>query len=235
MMTGKPYQRRLLISGAVLWINALLFIVLPHFMVAQKKPVIATNIPDRFRLVDVLRFSERKPAPPPKPLKNESRPLKKQNPLTPEQLEVPLQEIKPIPTDVPFENLCFDINPHLAAGPAVTLPDSNPSVSPPTADAAAYEQTEVDQIPITVVKTRPIYPYRALRLSLSGEVRVKFLVDVDGKVRDIRITQAHPPDVFDDSVINALLNWRFKPGRLKGRPVATWVTTTIAFELKDTG
>jgi periplasmic protein TonB len=72
-------------------------------------------------------------------------------------------------------------------------------------------------------------------MNLSGEVRVRFLVAPSGRVRDIQIIRADPPDVFDRSVISALSSWRFAPGRLQGRPVATWVTTTIVFRLGEAG
>lgn len=235
MKATGAYQRRLLICGAALLINALLFIVLPHFMVAQKRPAMAAHISGGFRMVDVLRFSARKPAPPSKHFKDEDRQPEKQNTLAPEHFKIPLQERKPTAPDINLKTPAFDINPRLAAGTTLSLPDRNPSQAPTTDFKRAYDQAHVDQAPMTIVKTRPAYPYRARRLHLSGEVRVKFLVDTGGQVRDIQIIQADPPDVFDNSVISALSRWRFAPGRLQGRPVATWVTTTIVFRLEDAG
>ena len=86
---------------------------------------------------------------------------------------------------------------------------------------------------MAVSKTQPAYPYRARRLNLDGEVRVKFLVDDRGHVSDIRILEADPPDIFNSSVIRAVSTWRFVSGRVYGKPVATWVTTTIVFRMAD--
>jgi protein TonB len=235
MTAAEAYRRRLLICGAALLINTLLFSVLPHFMVAQKTPAMAAHISGQFRMVDVLRFSERKPSSLSKHPKDEVRPPEKQHAIAPQHFKMPLQEIKPAAPDINLERPSFDINPRLAAGLTLSFPDSNQSQAPPADFKTAYDQAHVDQAPMTVVKTRPVYPYRARRLHLSGEVRVKFLVDTGGQVRDIQIIQADPPDVFDNSVISALSGWRFAPGRLQGRPVATWVTTTIVFRLEDAG
>jgi protein TonB len=234
-MSARAWQRRLLISGIVLLINALLFIVLPHYMVAQKMPQTAANMSGGFKMVNVLRFCERKPARTPNHPKQEVRPPEKQERIAPEEFEMPLQEIRPTAPDITLETPSFDINPRLAAGPPIALADSRPSAAAPTDNAAAYDQAEVDQVPMSLVKTRPAYPYRARRLNLSGQVQVKFLVEASGRVRDIQIIQADPPNVFDNSVISALSRWRFAPGRLYGRPVATWVTTTIVFRLEEAG
>lgn len=229
-MASFAYRRHLLIGGAVLLINGLLFIVLPHFMMMQKAPPMAAQISGGFRMVGILRFSERHPAPSLKHPKHEVRPAEKQNPLAPDQLKIPLQEPPPA-SEIALQAPPFDINPRLAAGPAVSPPDS----SPPADFETAYDEGQVDQAPTSIFKTRPAYPYRARRLNLNGQVRVKFLVEPSGRVRDIQIIQADPPDVFDHSVISALSSWRFAPGQIQGRPVATWVTTTIVFQLEEAG
>ena len=96
-----------------------------------------------------------------------------------------------------------------------------------------YGMNDVDQAPVATLKTRPVYPYRARRLNLDGEVDIKFLVDTTGRVSRITILRAAPPGLFNESVLKALSAWRFAPGKVKGRPVNTWVTTTIAFRIDD--
>jgi protein TonB len=230
-MAAGAYRRHLLTGSAVFLINGLLFIVLPHLMVAQKEPQMAAQVSGGFRMINILRFSDRHPTSSPKHPENEVRPAEKQNALAPEQLKIPLQELSPPEPEITLKAISFDITPRLAAGPTVS-----PSGSfPPAEFKTAYDQVEVDQAPTSVVKIRPVYPYRARRLNLNGEVRVRFLVAPNGRVRDIQIIQADPPDIFDHSVISALSRWRFAPGRLQGRPVATWVTTTIVFRLGEAG
>lgn len=224
-MTERLYRDHLLNAGIVLLINALLFIVLPHFMMAQKVPEPAAHISGGFRIVDAVRSYKKQPAP--SPQRDDVRPPEKHVTVAPEHLEIPLREPRLAVPDISLEITSLDIDPRVEACPVVTLPDSGLPI--------AYDQSEVDQVPMTVIKTPPVYPYRARRLNVSGEVHVKFLVDADGQVHDIRIIKASPPDIFDRSVIDALSTWRFAPGKLQGRPVATQVTTTIVFRLENTG
>lgn len=227
MMAERLHREYLLNAGIVLLINALLFIILPYFMMAQKMPEPAIHVSSVLRIADALRPSGKESAPVPKRSEEDVRPVEKLVTVAPEHLEIPLREIRPAVQDISLETASLDINPRMEAYPAAALPGS---VSP-----IAYDQSEVDQEPITVIKTTPVYPYRARKLNLSGEVRVKFLVDANGQVRDIRIIEADPPGVFDKSVIDALSSWRFQPGRLRSRPVVTRVTTTIVFRLEDAG
>jgi protein TonB len=67
---------------------------------------------------------------------------------------------------------------------------------------------------------------------LSGAVEVRFLVNAEGFVRDVRILESNPPDIFDDSVLKVLPTWRFKPGKFRGKAVDTLVVTTIEFKLE---
>lgn len=119
----------------------------------------------------------------------------------------------------------------MAMGVPVAAPVANAAPGPALKDN--YGMQEVDQVPVATLKPRPVYPYRARRLNLDGEVDVKFLVDTGGRVSRISILRSAPPKIFNNSVVTALSSWRFSPGKVKGRPVNTWVTTTIAFRIND--
>ncbi len=92
---------------------------------------------------------------------------------------------------------------------------------------------EVDRGPQILKQQKPAYPLVALRRNLTGRVTVKFLVDRHGKVRKPKIVEAHPKGVFEQSVLDSITKWRFKPGVLKGREVATWVVLPIQFRLTN--
>ncbi len=85
---------------------------------------------------------------------------------------------------------------------------------------------------MAVFKMKPIYPYRAKRLNITGKVDVKFLVDEKGYVSSIKILKSIPDGIFDESVRKALASWRFSPGEFDGRAVSTWVVTTIEFDME---
>jgi protein TonB len=88
---------------------------------------------------------------------------------------------------------------------------------------------QVDQAPSVMRKVEPEFPLEARRLHLGGKVVVKFLVKADGSVAKASVIKADPEGVFDQSALDAICKWRFKPGRYKGSDVATWVVLTIQF------
>lgn len=90
---------------------------------------------------------------------------------------------------------------------------------------------EVDRGPQILKQQKPAYPLVARRRNLTGRVTVKFLVDRHGKVCKPKIVEAQPKGVFEQSVLDSITKWQFKPGVLKGKEVATWVVLPIQFRL----
>jgi periplasmic protein TonB len=95
-----------------------------------------------------------------------------------------------------------------------------------------FGSNEVDQAPRVVKQERPAYPLIARRRNLSGKVTVKFLVDQSGRVVKPKILDANPTGIFEESVLESITRWQFKPGRYQGREVATWVVLPIQFRLE---
>lgn len=57
----------------------------------------------------------------------------------------------------------------------------------------------------------PVYPYRALKRGIEGEVRVRFTVSASGSVKDPKVIHSRPKKMFDRAVLSALKDYRFKP------------------------
>jgi protein TonB len=95
-----------------------------------------------------------------------------------------------------------------------------------------FNSDELDRQPERISLVNPVYPYRAKRLGIRGNVAVRFLVDRSGAVRDLAILEADPPDIFNETVMKTLEKWKFKPGSKDGKDVETWITTSIRFELE---
>lgn len=94
-----------------------------------------------------------------------------------------------------------------------------------------FSAGQLDQPPQPAVRVPPAYPYKARQLGIIGSVRVKMLVLADGSVEQVRVLDAQPQGVFEDSVLKTLPSWRYTPGRIKGKPVTAWIETTIRFDL----
>ncbi|MFN2369981.1 MAG: energy transducer TonB [Candidatus Krumholzibacteriia bacterium] len=98
-------------------------------------------------------------------------------------------------------------------------------------DDFIFDSMDLDQAPQAMVRVPPDYPYGARERGLEGYVAVKFLVREDGSVGNVNVLKAKPEGMFEDAVRRALPRWTFQPGRIGGNPVASWVVTTIRFDL----
>ena len=155
----------------------------------------------------------------------EEKPPEREKP-PPEVLPRLSQQVpKPRQLKLETPDLSFEINPKLDMGMAVAPPEPEPVMD-------FFDQGEVDQLPMTVFRMKPLYPFRAKRLGIEGSVSVKFLVDAAGRVSRVTILESNPPGIFDESVLKALPSWKFTPGELGGNAVNTWVSTVIQFDLE---
>ncbi|MBU1429247.1 TonB family protein, partial [Myxococcota bacterium] len=135
--------------------------------------------------------------------------------------------------------------------PALALPAmvATPDWAPPEAEAGGVIHTDgaeglsagakrlimtesmVDVPPAPMETPPPRYPLEAQRQGVTGAVKARLLVDVDGAVRQVTILSCDPPGVFDAAASEALSRWRFRPGAFQGQAVPVWVRKTIRFTL----
>ncbi len=203
--------------GFSLLVNVFLFALLPLFVQRElNKGNMETIIP-----INVIQFKRHERPPPEK----EELPQREQPEKYIPTVMLHLQA-KPRPQNLEIEtpNLSFEINPRLGGG----MPVAPPAVK----FKDFYDQDELDQVPMAMFKMKPVYPYRARRLNINGKVSVKFLVDGNGYVSNIKVLKSAPPGIFDESVLKALPSWRFSPGKVRGHAVSTWVVTTIEFDME---
>ncbi|OCG25013.1 hypothetical protein A9G11_02620 [Gilliamella sp. wkB108] len=65
--------------------------------------------------------------------------------------------------------------------------------------------------PSPISRNYPEYPRRALDMRLDGYVIVKFDVNSEGRVENIRFIETNPNNIFNRSVITAMKQWKYKP------------------------
>lgn len=90
---------------------------------------------------------------------------------------------------------------------------------------------QVEHPPVVLHKVEPHFPETARRMGITGRIVVKFLVKPDGHVDRASIVEVDPPGHFERCVLDALSQWKFKPGTYRGKAVATWVVQPIHFKL----
>lgn len=76
----------------------------------------------------------------------------------------------------------------------------------------------------------PAYPSAALRDEIEGVVLAKVVIGPDGRVTEVIIQQGHP--VFERSVRESVMGWRFRPQTVDGRLVTTYTTFRFIFRLE---
>ncbi len=94
-----------------------------------------------------------------------------------------------------------------------------------------FDLGDLDQMPRAVKKVRPKYPKKYLKRNIEGEVRLIFIVDENGKVRDIKVHSATHPE-FGEAAVEAIAQWEFEPGVKNGRSVKTRVRIPLPFRIK---
>jgi len=87
--------------------------------------------------------------------------------------------------------------------------------------------------PRLVKEAVPIYPLEAQQAQVSGVVILAARLDVEGKVKAVRILRSIPK--LDQAAIDAVRQWEYEPLLVKGKPVEVVFTVTVRFYLKKTG
>lgn len=88
-----------------------------------------------------------------------------------------------------------------------------------------------EKFPEIVVRATPVYPELAVRANLEGKVWVNILVDKQGKVKNAIIAKSNQ-EIFNQSAIDAAMQYSFTPALQNNKPVAVWVVIPFKFELR---
>lgn len=147
-----------------------------------------------------------------------------------------LEEIRPDPPDPPKPKQRPEFAPDLLRPSLARFaaPDIGVTIDPgrfdmPQGTDFVFDMNDVDEEPVPIVETQPVYPPRAQTLGVEGKVVLEFLVMADGSVQEVKILSARPEGYFEESVLKAASTWRFRPGKIRGRSVNSLWRRTIDF------
>jgi len=101
----------------------------------------------------------------------------------------------------------------------------------PTEDLVMSEEL-VDEPPRAILNPAPRYPASAQGQGIEGWVKMRVLLDRQGSVAQVVVTESKPSGVFDDAAVEAIGRWRFSPATFKGQSVQVWVRKTLTFRLE---
>nr|WP_320194218.1 TonB family protein [uncultured Desulfobacter sp.] len=205
--------------AGTLALNLLLFSVIPNLMKPQEAVSLSGPMIQQIQLTRLRRSTiepeEKKKTPPPKaqPQKQVAKP--RMNRQIVRSLSLP-----------------FEVNPRLPQGPAtISVPEVMSTSLDNLSLNTLFDTGDLDQ-PLTVIsRIPPVYPFRAKAKAIEGWVSVEFTVNEQGRVEDIKILDAEPKKIFDESVMQCVAAWRFKPGRVNREIVKTRARTRVRFKL----
>lgn len=85
--------------------------------------------------------------------------------------------------------------------------------------------------PVLVKKVEPDYSEEARKARFQGRVLLRFVVDSEGKVRDVSVVNS-PGMGLEEQAIKAVKQWKFTPGRKDGVAVNVQVQAEVSFQLR---
>ncbi len=189
------------------------FMLLPILQVITKPPTKDLTI----RSVDVANV----PPPPPPPMEEEEPPEPEEQPPPPpavdaQPLDLSQLELALNPGDGGFGGGDFAVSIGGAAGGGEDVD-------------AIFSLSDLDQKPRVVYQPAPIYPPELARKGMQGTVYVLFVVDKTGRARDLKVQKSTHP-AFNNPALKAVKQWKFEPGKRKGKPVQFRMRVPITFQ-----
>ena len=117
----------------------------------------------------------------------------------------------PKPTPAPMPMAINDPTPAPPAPPKIELPSSD----------AAY-----------LNNPKPSYPAISKRMGEQGKVVLRVLIGTDGAPQKVEINKSSGYERLDRQAQEAVMRWRFVPGKRNGVPEAMWNLVPVNFVLE---
>jgi protein TonB len=196
-----------------------LLVALGVFMILPILQVITTPLTKDLtvRTVDIANV----PPPPPPPMEEPEEPEPEEEPPPPPAVDAPPLDLSQLelalnPGDGAFGGGDFTINLNGVTGNSGDVD-------------AIFSLSDLDQKPRVVYQPAPIYPAELARKKLEGTVYILFVVDKSGKTRDLKVQKSSHP-AFNKPALKAVKQWKFEPGKRKGKPVQFRMRVPITFQ-----
>jgi periplasmic protein TonB len=97
-----------------------------------------------------------------------------------------------------------------------------------------YRKGDGVVLPTVVSDIKPSYTADAMQARVQGSVHLECVVKVDGTVSDVKVVKPLSHGL-DEASVDALKQWRFKPGTKDGEAVPVIVEVEMTFALGRKG
>ncbi len=182
-------------------------------------------------------------APPTPPKPPAAPPQAKPAPPVPRPAVVPKRAPRPTPTPTPTPApLAIANTPAVADAPVVAVqPQAPAEVAAPVAPAAAPAppvpaappRIDLPSSNATYLQNpAPGYPSISKRMGEQGKVLLRVFIAADGTPQKIELNKSSGFERLDRQAQDAVMRWRFVPGKRNGVPEAMWYLVPINFVLE---
>ena len=103
---------------------------------------------------------------------------------------------------------------------------------PGTDPTYSFSASIREAIPAYRANPSPEYPPIARRRGYEGTVLVEVLVNREGRVEDLRLSQSSGYPVLDQAAMASMRGWLFEPATINEKKVEMWVKVPVRFHLK---
>ncbi len=118
------------------------------------------------------------------------------------------------------------------AAPVLPRPaPAAPAPKPPAAPAPPriIRISSIEQA-VPISRPDPVYPAMALRLRISGVVRLEGIIGTDGRIKELKVLGGNAWLVR--AALDAVSQWTYRPTILNGEPVEVVAPIAVTFVLK---
>jgi len=115
-------------------------------------------------------------------------------------------------------------------------PASVPSPEPPQPQTVVTPERRgalTELLPSYLRNPAPVYPYEARQQGWEGAVIVEAEVLPSGRCGQARVLTSSGYRVLDESALQAIRRWQFKPATRGAVPVSVWVEIPVTFRLTE--
>ena len=77
----------------------------------------------------------------------------------------------------------------------------------------------------------PEYPTIARMIHLAGTVQMRAIIATDGSVLNLEVVSGNP--ILAKAAVDAVLQWRYQPTLLSGKPVEVETLVTVEFHMNE--
>lgn len=209
-----------------LWVNLCAVVALHLLLLWALSSGLATKFVKIAKApVEAMLLEEIPPVLPPPP------------PPPPPPVQPPPKTLPPPPAYVPPAVVPVNTPPPVNAIAAVS---NKPQPEAPPAPALVVAATPSPPAPVArtaaVISAanceKPEYPSASRRLEEEGTVTLKFLVGVDGKVKESAIEKSSGFKRLDEAARQGLAKCQFKPGTENGHAVEAWASMKYTWRLE---